>query len=267
MKQSLIPFLLFAITTHAADCSLPQREASTKNRIDVTISTEHWTRVVFPEASLKGIEPVDASGLVIDQRVTLGEFKNHIQIKSESNDYSTKLFVYGESGKHYQVNLSTNICGDSKVQVLGLKHKKSTKRISSQSSNADEREYRYLSTHMAFIGSPPPGYKVYTLNEPEKERLVLEQGSVKFYISKQYIGPKYIGTVFEVVNKGRTAFKLEPALIDFNDPDIINAFGNIHHIGMLPISRELQAKPKSQDINHRNANLNRGLLFVTSRRK
>ncbi len=267
MKILMMLVFLISLPVQSNDCSSPQRETSTNKRINVNISTNHWTRVAFPEVSLKGIEPVDASGLIVDQRVTLSEFKNHIQIKSADKDYLSKLFVYGESGTHYQVNLTTSECGDSKVQIVNSKNKSKVNSKQKVQSNKEERDFRYLSTHMAFLGTAPPGYKVFTLNEPEHERLVMEQGSVKFYISKQYIGPKYIGTVFEVVNKGRTAFKLEPALMDFSDPDIISTFGNIHHIGMLPISRELQAKPRSKNLNHRNANLNRGLLFVTSRRK
>ena len=253
--------LMFSGSLMAIDCSNNPREMSMNEPLTVVLSEKHWTRLSFPESALKGLEPMQKNGLKIDP-VGGSRFKNHIVLKSTNPDYTSKMVVFGLSGREYIVNLVSSDCGDSRVKVTTSLDKKETKRKSS-----NDKSYRFLATYLALEGKAPPGYKEFKFSSPMSERKVMQQGSVEFYVATQYIGPKYIGTVFEVVNNGRASFKVSIDTIDYENRNIIKAIGDVHHIAMLPMDRTLKARPKTSEINHLNANQHRGLVFVVTERK
>jgi len=245
----------------AQDCSNNPRELSMNEPLTISLSKKHWTRISFPESALKGMEPLNKSGIKIDP-VGSSKFKNHIVVKSADADYSSKMVVFGMSGREYIVNLVTSDCGDSRVKVTTALEK-----THSKTTRQNQHSYKFLATYLALEGKAPPGYKEFHFNSPMSERKVMQQGSVEFYVASQYIGPKYIGTVFEAVNNGRASFKVSIASIDFDNENIKKALGDVHHIAMLPMDGTLKARPKSTQINHLNANQHRGLVFVVTERK
>lgn len=238
------------------------RKSTIKNRIAVSISPNHWTRISFPEKSLKGVEPMSTEGFIIDTSETLKWFPNHILIRSSNLEYSSKVLVFGASGIDYLLDVKAEECGDSKLSLT-----KKKMRSAEKTSNVGDRQVKFLASHMAFIDTIPPGYRKITYNEPYEERIVMSQGSVQYYIAEQYIGPKFVGSVFEVVNKGRASYKLDITAFDFDSAKIIEAFGDVHHTAMLPINRVLKPKPSKSKMNHKNERQNFGLVYVVSERK
>lgn len=258
--------MMLANATYAEVCSLDPRESAIKKMNQVTLSTDHWTRIELPVTAIKGIEPVIYDGLVVDKESTIRGFNNHLVIKASNENYRSKIVVFGYAQK-IVLDVSTDKCGDTMVTLHKADPKKKQIQAKNQGSVYPDKQYRYLATYVAFEGKAPAGYRYFPVNLPEKERLVMRQGSVSFYIKHQWIGPKYICSVFEAVNNGRTTEVIQPQLIDYSKKEIKEAFGEVHHVGVLPINRELAPKPRRASINHTNMFSNRGLLYVVSERK
>ena len=117
-----------------------------------------------------------------------------------------------------------------------------------------------------FDGKLPSGYRQADFSTMSKdERVVFKQGSLEFVLQSQYIGPKYIGTTYEVVNKGRTATKVAIDQIDYSNPAIRKTLGITRQVAMLPSSRILGPAP--QFLTEVYADSHRGLLFIVSEKQ
>ena len=117
-----------------------------------------------------------------------------------------------------------------------------------------------------FDGKLPPGYRQADFSSMSKaERVVFKQGSLEFILQSQYIGPKYIGTTYEVVNNGRTATKVAIDQMDYSNPAVRETLGVARQVSMLPTSRILGPAP--QFLTEVYADSHRGLLFIVSEKK
>ena len=88
---------------------------------------------------------------------------------------------------------------------------------------------------------------------------------MEFILQSQYIGPKYIGTTYEVINKGRTATKVAIDQIDYSNPAVRETLGFARQVSMLPTSRILGPAPEF--LTEVYAESHRGLLFIVSEKQ
>src|SRR5690606_10462906 len=168
--------------------------------------------------------------------------------------------VHGGSGHTYVLNiLSRNDCSDSVVRLIEPKpvDDKSVQTAGSSSPPKGLIEYLILGEQ------PPRNYQhISYMDRDRSDRLVMEQGSVRFYLVEQFVGPRLIGTTLEVVNTGRSAFRVAIESMDYSAPEIKAAFGRVAEITMVPFSRRLGPAPEYVSEIYEQSH--RGLIHIVS---
>lgn len=166
----------------------------------------------------------------------------------------------GGSAKSYIIRLITRPgCADSEVTIQ-------SEPLADRSQVATTNGHKKGLMNYMFDGKLPSGYRQADFSTMSKdERVVFKQGSLEFVLQSQYIGPKYIGTTYEVVNKGRTATKVAIDQIDYSNPAIRKTLGITRQVAMLPSSRILGPAP--QFLTEVYADSHRGLLFIVSEKQ
>ncbi|HDS0956881.1 TPA: hypothetical protein QDZ28_000526 [Pseudomonas putida] len=223
--------------------------------VDVYISNDtQRAEVVFPESYLFGVNPENPDGLELYP----SPIKNKLAFNSHDAQYVGLVTVDGASGKTYQVNLITRPgCADSQVSIETQAPVDQSKLARNGKGNV-KGLMNYL-----FDGTVPNGYRKNNFSKLTKQqRVVFRQGSVEFSLQSQVIGPKYVGTTYEVVNRGRTAFKLAIDQIDYSNKAVRESIGVARQVSMLPTSRILGPSPEY--VSEIYGDSHRGLLFIVS---
>lgn len=263
----MLPLLLtVAGTVHATEkCSLSPRTVPYKGEpIDISVNKNGWTRLVFPEEYLVGVDPEVKTGIEVMDLDS--ELSNRKVVRTLADNYNSLVFVYGGSGKEYVLNLRTDDCSDSQVKLENFEPSDETL---AAKERLDERNFKTLNSYMyKYIQSGrtmplPKGFRQEVIDPKKNDALVMEVGSVKFFMEEIWRGPNKTGLFVRVENHGREATKLGISQIDFDDPDIIREFGLVDKIAMIPISHILAPAPQyTSDLYDNQPSV--GYLFIAS---
>lgn len=263
MKITFLAALVAAAISMPAlansECNRSPRSIVYDNKpIDVFISNDtQRAEVIFPEPYLEGIYVEVTEGMNFYRT----PINNKIAFMSEKPMYTGLVTIDGPSKKSYIVHLITRPgCADSQVNIQD--QPLADRSQSATSSNGNKKGLmNYL-----FDGKLPSGYRQADFSTMSKaERTVFRQGSLEFVLQSQYIGPKYIGTTYEVINKGRTATKVAIDQIDYSNPAVRETLGIARQVSMLPTSRILGPAPEF--LTEVYAESHRGLLFIVSEKQ
>lgn len=260
MKKTILAAMVAAVfVSHVfadEECNRSPRTVIYQNSpVDVFISNDSQrAEVIFPETYLQGVNREQPEGLELFPT----PIKNKLAFNSKDPQYVGLVTVDGSSGQSYLVNLITRPgCADSQVTIS---HQAPVDR--SQLSKDSKGRVKGLMNYL-FDGTVPNGYRKNSFSKLTKEqRVVFRQGSVEFTLQSQVVGPTYIGTTYEVVNRGRTAFKLAIDQIDYSNKAVLESIGTARQVAMLPTSHILGPSPEY--ISEVYGDSHRGLLFIVS---
>nr|WP_192963353.1 hypothetical protein [Pseudomonas fluorescens]CEK42161.1 hypothetical protein PQBR57_0208 [Pseudomonas fluorescens SBW25] len=240
------------------ECNRSPRTIVYDNKpVDVFISNDSQrANITFPEPYLEGISVEVTEGMNFYRT----PINNRIAFMSEDPMYTGLVTIDGATKKSYIVRLITRPgCADSEVTIQG-------EPLADRSQTASTGGIKKGLMNFLFDGKLPPGYRQADFSSMSKdERVVFKQGSLEFTLQSQYIGPKYIGTTYEVINKGRTATKVAIDQIDYSNPAVRETLGVARQVAMLPSSRILGPAPEF--LTEIYADSHRGLLFIVSEKK
>jgi hypothetical protein len=267
MKKVIIAVALLSMASFSVaneKCSMKPRVVQYKGEtVDVHVNINGNTRMVFPEKSLIGLDPEVFEGIEVHELDS--ELSNRRIIRPSVEGYNSLMFVYGESGKEYVLNLISSDCSDSQVTIQNFEASESTLEAKRQ---LDERKTKTLNSYMyKYIQSGktmplPEGFRR-EMSDTSGGQLVMEVGSVKFYSEETWRGINKDGLFIRVENHGREAQKIDITQIDFNQREIIEVFGQVDTIAMMPISQTLA--PSAQYISDLYDNSpNVGYLLIAS---
>lgn len=240
------------------ECNRSPRTIVYDNKpVDVFISNDSQrANITFPEPYLEGISVEVTEGMNFYRT----PINNRIAFMSEDPMYTGLVTIDGATKKSYIVRLITRPgCADSEVTIQG-------EPLADRSQTVSTGGIKKGLMNFLFDGKLPPGYRQADFSSMSKEeRVVFKQGSLEFTLQSQYIGPKYIGTTYEVINKGRTATKVAIDQIDYSNPAVRETLGVARQVAMLPSSRILGPAPEF--LTEIYADSHRGLLFIVSEKK
>jgi len=238
------------------ECSRAPRSIVYNNSpVDVFISNDtQRAEVTFPEPYLEGIYVEVTEGMDFYRT----PINNKLAFLSSDPLYTGLVTVDGPSKQSYIIRLITRPgCADSQVTIQSQPIADRSQVQFDRNGNA-KGLMNYL-----FDGKLPSGYREADFSRMSKaERVVFRQGSLEFVLQSQYIGPKYIGTTYEIINKGRTATKVAIDQIDYSNPHVRKTLGVARQVSMLPTSRILGPSPEF--LTEVYANSHRGMLFIVS---
>lgn len=238
------------------ECNRSPRTVVYQNSpIDVFVSDDtQRAEVIFPEEYLEGIYREVPEGMEFFPT----PIKNKLAFRASDPFYVGLVTVDGGSKTSYLINLIARPgCADSQVTVAFQPP------VDRSSLSRDSRGRVKGLMHYLFNGETPNGYRKNTFNKLSRDqRVVFRQGSVEFILQSQLVGPQYIGTTYEVVNHGRTAFKLAIDQIDYSNQAVRESIGIARQSAMLPSSRILGPSPEY--ISEIYGDSHRGLLFIVS---
>lgn len=263
MKTNLLAALVASLVCIPAmakdECNRSPRSIVYDNKpVDVFISNDtQRAEVTFPEPFLEGIYVEVTEGMNFYRT----PINNKIAFMSEDPMYTGLVTIDGPSKKSYILRLITRPgCADSQVTIQDL-----PLADRSQSTTGSYGHRKGLMNYL-FDGKLPSGYREADFSGMSKaERQVFRQGSLEFVLQSQYIGPKYIGTTYEVINHGRTATKVAIDQIDYGNPAVRESLGLARQVAMLPTSRILGPAPEF--LTEVYAESHRGLLFIVSEKQ
>lgn len=263
MKKRILAAMVAAVLASPVfadeECNRsPRTVVYQNNPVDVYISNDtQRAEVIFPETYLQGVNRERPIGLELYPT----PIKNKLAFTSQDSQYVGLVTVDGASGQSYLVNLITRPgCADSQVTIA---HEAPVDR--SQLDRDGKGHVKGLMNYL-FDGKVPNGYRKNTFPKLTKDqRVVFRQGSVEFSLQSQLIGPKYIGTTYEVVNRGRTAFKLAIDQIDYSNKSVQGSIGIARQVSMLPTSFILGPSPEY--VSEVYGDSHRGLLFIVSEKE
>lgn len=257
---------LFSTGVFAETCNtLPKEEYYRGNPVDVAVG-EQWTRLVLPEEGLIGIDPVVKTGIEVDQ--VNPSLPNRVVVRVSDPNYSGILFVYGESGREYVFNLNAAGCADTQVKLRNPVVSNEALQARAELDNRTQKTlnsymYRYL---MSDRQMPlPDGFRSEMVQGDESDRLVMQVGTLDFTVEEIWHGTDLTGMFLKVENRGRTALKVDIQAIDYSRESIVNAFGRVDKIAMVPINRILAPAPEYLNDVY-DANPSYGFLFVVTER-
>lgn len=225
--------------------------------VDVFISNDtQRAEVAFPDPYLEGIYVEVPEGMNFYRT----PINNKIAFMSEDPMYTGLVTIDGPSKKSWRVRLITRPgCADSLVTIQDLP-------LADRSQAGANSGIKKGLMNYLFDGKLPSGYRQADFSSMSKaDRVVFRQGSVEFVLQSQYIGPKYIGTTYEIVNKGRTATKVAIDQMDYSNPVVRETLGLARQVSMLPTSRILGPSPEF--ITEVYSGSHRGLLFIVSEKQ
>jgi hypothetical protein len=259
--------ILASATSFGATCDRnPRVVESDGSIIDIAVYPEQQVLVSFPEEYLLDLHRERPESL----RVLTTQVPFKLQFETEDPAYRGIVKVNGASGTTYTLSLGSRFqCADTVVSI--------EKPISAPAAGTPSAPQSPISAGAAPYGSKdkpaslieylirgvvPSGYRRWVAPGAPKEREVFHQGSVNFYLVEQFIGSRFVGTTLEVVNNGRTPYRVAFNQIDFKDPAVRKVLGEVYEITMLPGDGRLQPAPEF--VSGSFGSPNRGLLFIVS---
>lgn len=260
MKLAKVTALVAAVCSTSLlandECNRSPRTIVYNNSpVDVFISNDtQRAEVTFPEPYLEGIYVEVTEGMNFYRT----PIDNKLAFMSHDPLYTGLVTVDGPSKKSYIIRLITRPgCADSQVTIQDQP-------LADRSQAAKDSYGRPKGLmHYLYKGKTPPGYREQDLSKLSRdERVVFKQGSLEFVLQSQVVGPKYIGTTYEVINKGRTATKVATDQIDYGNSAVRESLGVARQVSMLPSSRILGPSPEF--ITEVYGDSHRGLLFIVS---
>ncbi len=260
MKLAKVTALVAAVcSTHLFandECNRSPRTIVYNNSpVDVFISNDtQRAEVTFPEPFLEGIYVEVTEGMKFYRT----PINSKLAFMAEDPLYTGLVTVDGPSKKSYIIRLITRPgCADSQVTIQDQP-------LADRSQNAKDSNGRTKGLmHYLYKGDTPPGYRETDLSKLSKdERVVFKQGSLEFILQSQVVGPKYIGTTYEVINRGRTATKVATDQIDYGNTAVRKSVGLARQVSMIPSSRILGPSPEF--ITEVYGDSHRGLMFIVS---
>lgn len=260
MKLKFLAAMVAAVCASSVfaneECNRSPRTVVYQNSpVDVYISNDtQRAEVIFPEEYLEGIYQEVPEGMEFFST----PIPNKLAFRSNDPLYVGLVTVDGPSKQSYLVNLITRPgCADSQVTIT-------TQGPVDRSSLARDGKGRVKGLmNYLFSGDTPNGYRRNDFkNLSRDQRVVFRQGSVEFILQSQVTGPTYVGTTYEVVNHGRTSFKLAIDQIDYSNAAVRKSLGVARQAAMLPTSRVLGPSPEF--VSEIYGDAHRGLLFIVS---
>lgn len=241
------------------ECNRSPRSVVYQNSpVEVFISNDtQRAEVIFPEEYLEGI------AIEVQQGVAFypTPIKNKLAFQSEDPIYTGLVTIDGPSKQSYMLKLITRPgCADSQVTITN-----EALADRSQLQRDGKGRVKGLMNYL-YSGEVPNGYRKNDFAKLTRdERVVFRQGSVEFTLQSQVVGPTYVGTTYEVVNKGRTSFSVAIDQIDYSNKAVTDSIGVARQVAMLPSSRILGPSPEF--ISEVYGDSHRGLLFIVSEKK
>jgi hypothetical protein len=226
--------------------------------VEVFISNDtQRAEVTFPEQFLEGIYVEVTEGMSFYRT----PIQNKLAFQATEPMYTGLVTIDGPSKQTYILKLITRPgCADSQVTI---QHQPLADR--SKMERDGKGRIKGLMNYL-FDGATPPGYRSVDFSHLSKDdKLVFRQGSVSFLLQSQVVGPKYIGTTYEIINAGRTATKIATDQIDYSNRAVRESIGVARQVGMLPSSRVLGPSPEY--ITEVYGDSHRGLLFIVSEKE
>ena len=241
------------------ECNRSPRSVVYQNSpVEIYISNDtQRAEVIFPEEYLEGIAVEVPQGMEFYPT----PIKNKLAFHADDPLYTGLVTIDGPSKQSYLVKLVTRPgCADSQVTIsLGTPTDRSQLQRDSKGRVKGLMNYLYT-------GEVPNGYRKNDFSKLTRDqRVVFRQGSVEFSLQSQVVGPTYTGTTYEVVNKGRTSFKVAIDQIDYSNSSVTDSIGIARQVSMLPSSRILGPSPEY--ISEVYGDSHRGLIFIVSEKK
>lgn len=252
----LAGLLLASQVYSAEECDRsPRQVVYNDSPVDIYISNDQQrAEVIFPEDFLEGIFLENPNGVNFYRT----PINNKLAFQASQDMYTGLAYIDGPSKKTYLINLiSRPGCADSQVSIgfQALANRGAMERT-------NKGQLKGLMNYM-FEGKTPSGYRNADFSKMSREdRVVFKQGSVEFILASQIIGPKYVGTTYEVVNNGRTATKIAIDQIDYSDKSVKNSIGIARQVSMLPSTFILGPSPEFLTEVYNGSH--RGLMFIVS---
>lgn len=265
MKALLIASaFLIPLTASAQECNRAPRDANFENApVKIYLSENQTTEVAFPEASLEGANPEKPDDLVFNRT----RIPSKLSFSTTSDIYHGLLTVHGSSGRTYLIQfLSRKGCADSFVRMIKPPKESSAAASVSRTQSGDIKKglIDYLIDHPK-AEDLPTYYEQRDFTGPKESRLVFEQGSIKAYMHQQFVGQRYIGTILEVVNTGRSAIRMDIQNINYSDPTILEVFGRVREITMNPFDFVLGPSPEY--VSDIYSATHRGFVYIVSQKE
>lgn len=261
MKPSFLAALVAAVISTAAlakddECNRSPRTVVYNNSpVDVFISNDtQRAEVTFPEQYLEGIYVEVPTGMQFYRT----PINNKLAFMSEAPMYTGLVTIDGPSKNSYLIRLITRPgCADSQVTITNQ-----PLADRSQMARDTKGNVKGLMNYL-YDGKVPSGYRQQDFSKlSTSDRVVFRQGSLEFRLESQVVGTSYIGTTYEVINKGRTATKVAIDQIDYSNKALRESLGIARQVSMLPSSRILGPSPAF--ITEVYGESHRGLLFIVS---
>lgn len=261
-----------SLASAAMNCDRSPREVSSdEGIIPVYVYPEQQVLVALPESELLDLHRERPESL----KILTTQVPNKLQFEVEDPKYRGIVKINGASGRTYTLELISRFqCSDTVVTISPSQpaapgNAPASAAISTPPApaGAGQASYGSKSKPVSLIeylirGEVPAGYRRWVAPGTSAEREVFHQGSVKFYLVEQFIGTRFVGTTFEVVNEGRQPFRIAFNQIDFNDPAVRKVMGEVYEVTMLPSDGRLQPAPEF--VKDSFGSPNRGLLFIVS---
>lgn len=260
MKMKLLAAMVAAVLTTTVyaeeECNRSPRSVVYENSpVEVFISNDtQRAEVNFPEGYLEGINIEVQEGVAFYPT----PIPNKLAFQSKDPMYTGLVTIHGESKQSYLLKLiSRPGCADSQVTITN-EGPVDRSRLAKDSNGRVKGLMNYL-----YSGKVPNGYRRNDFKKLTRDqRVVFRQGSVEFILQSQVVGPTYVGTTYEIVNNGRTPFKVAIDQIDYSNKDVQASIGIARQAAMLPSSRTLGPSPEF--ISEVYGDSHRGLLFIVS---
>jgi len=221
-------------------------------RAYVYIASESRIPGVFPEKSIR-------DELIVSWSPT----PNKIGFGQRNSDFGTGLVrIDGGSGKTYHLQILPRPgCADTQVNLAPVDN--STSNLISDRSRGES-----LKGLMWYLvkGEKPKGYREELFDHFDAEqRRVMKQGSVELLLESRLEGANYIGTTYQIINKGRTSYRFAIENIDYQSKRIRETIGKVRKVSMLPAN--LRLGPAPEFVSELYAGTNKGLLFIVSEKQ
>lgn len=245
----------------AEECSRAPRKANFEDApVRVYIGPNASTEVAFPETTLEGARPEKPEGLIFSRT----KIPSKLNFSAEDEIYHGLVLIHGTSGRTYMLNLlSRPNCPDTFVQLVEPEalEPERVASVQQQPSRRPKGLIDYLIDHPA-DDELPINYRAVKFKGPKEDRKVFEMASLTFYMHKQWVSEQYVGTILEVVNNGRTPFRVDIQNIDYSDPTIREVFGRVRAITMNPF--DFRLGPSPEFVSEIYNTTNRGYIYIVS---
>jgi hypothetical protein len=201
MQRAIIFALLFVLPTslHAGEIKWEG------NPISVSISTEHLTRIEFPE-TLRSVF-LSRSEIAVERE------DRSLYVRALAPDVEDALFVVGDSGMTYEINLSTSDNPDPTVVISHM-----AKSVQAQAEQAQQVPALDL-MRLMMRGLPVSGYEIVKADKKE----VYRDAFFSMKLVEVYRSPVLHGYVIEVENLAEFPVLLRVQDIDFAGMIVISA--------------------------------------------